>query len=107
VGVAPFDQTREDADRQLAAEGNSTVKVPQEHASRLTMAVVGVLTTVATQRLLTFGWKSVTGRKPPQPGDPEASWAGAVSWAVASGIGIGMARLWAQRLAEKWAARPH
>jgi hypothetical protein len=105
--VAPFDQTREDADRQLAAEGNSTVKVSQEHASRLTMAVVGVLTTVATQRLLTFGWKSVTGRKPPQPGDPEASWAGAVSWAVASGIGIGMARLWAQRLAEKWAARPH
>jgi hypothetical protein len=105
--VAPFDQTREDADRQLAAEGYSTVKVSQEHATRLTMAVVGVLTTVATQRLLTFGWKSVTGRKPPQPGDPEASWAGAVSWAVASGIGIGMARLWAQRLAEKWAARPH
>ncbi|HEU4547432.1 MAG TPA: DUF4235 domain-containing protein [Microlunatus sp.] len=87
-------------------EGKTTMIVSERHASRLTVAVVGVLTTVATQRLLTFGWKTVTGRKPPQPGDPEATWTGAVSWAVASGIGIGMARLWAQRLAEKWAARP-
>jgi hypothetical protein len=87
-------------------EGNSTMIVSQRHVSRLTVAAVGIVTTVATQRLLTFGWKAVTGRRPPQPGDPEASWAGAVTWAVASGIGIGMARFWAQRLAAKWAARP-
>lgn len=81
------------------------VVVSEKHASRLTVTVVGVLTTVVTQRLLTFGWKQVTGREPPQPGDPKATWAGAVTWAVSSGIGIGMARLWAQRLAEKWATR--
>jgi len=82
------------------------VVLSEKHASRLTVTVIGVLTTVATQRLLTFGWKRVTGRKPPEPGDPDATWAGAVTWAVSSGIGIGMARFWAQRLAEKWATRP-
>jgi hypothetical protein len=87
-------------------EGNSTMIVSERHASRLTVAVVGVVTTIATQRVLTLGWKVVTGRSPPQPGDAEASCTGAVTWAVACGIGIGMARLWAQRLAEKWAARP-
>ena len=98
---------RDADDRQRAVEGNPTVSASENHASKLTMAVVGVLTTVVTQRLLTFGWKTVTGRKPPQPGDPEATWTSAVSWAVASGIGIGMSRFWAQQLAEKWATRSH
>jgi hypothetical protein len=29
-----------------------------------------------------------------------------MTWAVASGIGIGFARLFAQRMAEKWLTRP-
>ena len=29
--------------------------------------------------LLTLGWKAATGKEPPQPGDSDASWAGAVT----------------------------
>lgn len=75
--------------------------VPENLTWRLSVAAVGAVTTIATQRLLTLGWTAATGQEPPQPGDSTASWAGAVTWAVASGIGIGIARLFARQLAGK------
>jgi hypothetical protein len=75
--------------------------VPEKLTWRLYVAAVGGVTTIVTQRLLTLGWKAVTGEAPPEPGDSKASWAGALTWAVASGIGLGMSRLFARQLAEK------
>lgn len=80
--------------------------VPEKLTWRLFVAAAGAVATIATQRLLTLGWKAATGNEPPQVGDSDASWAGAVSWAVASGIGLGLARLFARRLAGKVLTRP-
>ncbi len=65
------------------------------------IGVVGAGATFAAQKLLTFGWKQVTGEEPPSPTDPETPWARAVIWALASGVGVGAAQLISARLAAK------
>jgi hypothetical protein len=79
--------------------------VSEKFVGRVCLVIVGSLTTIATQRLLTFGWVAVTGKKPPQLGDSQTSWGGAVSWAVASGIGIGITQLLTRRLVVKYLER--
>ena len=54
------------------------------------------------QRLVSLAWKTVTGEEPPSPTDPEdIRPRSAVSWVVASGIGVGVAQLFAQRFAAR------
>lgn len=82
------------------------MNMPKDLRWRLTVAAVGALATVTSQRLLALGWRVATGKRPPKLGDVDQSVGQAVTWAVASGIGIGFARLFAQRMAEKWLTRP-
>lgn len=96
----------------LAWLGNKTlvcqepiVPVSEKLIQRVCLVVVGILTTVATKRLMTLGWMALTGKKPPQLSDPKVSWGGAVSWAAASGIGIGITQLLARRLVVKYLTR--
>ena len=42
--------------------------VPKKLIRRVCVVVVGILSTIATKRLLTLGWMAVTGKKPPQLG---------------------------------------
>jgi hypothetical protein len=73
---------------------------------KLYVGVIGVVTTVAAQRLVSTGWKVVTGDKPPKPTDPEVSTAEALSWALASGLGVGVTQLLVKRTAaRRWADR--
>jgi hypothetical protein len=66
-----------------------------------TAILVAVIAIVARQ-LLTLAWRTVTGSKPPSsPADPKTPVASAVSWVLASGIGVGVARLFAQRFAAR------
>jgi hypothetical protein len=59
-----------------------------------------------TRRLITLGWKRVTGKEPPSnPQDPQVGIGEAVSWAVLLGAGIETARLLAMRAATRKARR--
>lgn len=70
---------------------------------------LGALVGLATQRLIEMPWKLVRGSTPPKVlADRRSTWFDAVSWAVASGIGVGVARLVAIRTAAGvWEAAVH
>ena len=69
----------------------------------------GAVAGLITQRLLEAAWKSLRGdMHPPMPADRRSSWADALSWAVATGVGAGVARLVAIRTAARmWEAATH
>lgn len=68
---------------------------------KIYIGVVGTVTTIAAQKLITFAWKQVTGDEPPSPTDPDTPLRVAATWALASGIGIGATQLLTARLAAK------
>jgi hypothetical protein len=71
---------------------------------RIYAGLLGAATTFAAQRLVALGWRLITGNKPPTPTDPETPIVEAVSWAVASAVGVGVTQLVTQRFAAKhWA----
>lgn len=62
----------------------------------------GALAGMLTQRLLETAWKAVRGASPPpKPADRRSSWIDALSWAIATGVGAGVARLVAIRTAAR------
>jgi hypothetical protein len=68
---------------------------------KLYVGVIGAVTTIAAQRLLKAGWKLVTGKEPPSPADPDTPVLTAVSWAMASAVGVSVTQLLTQRLAAR------
>jgi hypothetical protein len=69
----------------------------------------GALAGALTQRLLGSAWKAVRGATPPpKPANWRSSWTDALSWAIATGVGAGVARLVAIRTAARmWEAAIH
>jgi hypothetical protein len=69
----------------------------------------GALAGLITQRILETLWKTVRGESPPPtPADRRSSWTDALSWAIATGVGAGVARLVAIRTAARvWEATIH
>jgi hypothetical protein len=69
----------------------------------------GALAGLATQRLFDRAWKGLGhASRPPVPADRRSSWAEALSWAVATGVGMGVSRLLAIRTAAVvWEAATH
>lgn len=63
--------------------------------------VVGAATLVISQKLVTKAWEAVTGDEPPDPNDPDTPLSSAVSWAVASGLGVGMSQLVMNRFVQR------
>jgi hypothetical protein len=58
-------------------------------------SLVGAL---IARKALTATWKIASGKEPPQnPAHPTVTWPEAVSWAVASGAVVGLARMIAQK----------
>ncbi|HYK71234.1 MAG TPA: DUF4235 domain-containing protein [Streptosporangiaceae bacterium] len=67
-------------------------------ASRAVAALVGAGAAFATRKLLTIGWKTVTGKEPPEhPEDPAVALSEALIWGVATGAAVAAARLLATR----------
>ena len=69
------------------------------------MALLGsILAAFLMRKALHATWKGLTGKEPPaNPEHPDVTWPEAVSWAVASGAAIGLARLAAQKkVAASW-----
>lgn len=60
-------------------------------------------TTVA-RKVLDTGWKTATGKKPPEkPEHPDVRWSEAATWAVASAVVVALGKLMAQRrIAATW-----
>jgi len=58
---------------------------------------------IATKKLLEVAWKTATGHAPPEnPEHPDVQWWEAVSFAIASGAAIGVARMLAARKAAEY-----
>ena len=70
---------------------------------------LGAVTGLATKRVLEVIWKAMRGSTPPKvEADRRSSWADALSWAIATGVGVGVARLLAMRSAAAlWEAAVH
>jgi hypothetical protein len=61
--------------------------------------MAGVAAGFATRKLVTAGWKKVTGKEPPSdPRDPRVSIGEALSWAIVLGVAMETARLVAIRV---------
>jgi Protein of unknown function (DUF4235) len=69
----------------------------------------GALAGLVTHRLTEKAWKELGhASHPPVPADRRSSWAEALSWAVATGVGMGVSRLLAIRTAAVvWEAATH
>lgn len=69
----------------------------------------GALAGLVAQRALDAAWKGVRHASPPPvPADRRFSWTEALSWAVATGVGMGVTRLLAIRTAAVvWEAATH
>jgi hypothetical protein len=65
-----------------------------------------VAATMAARKAMTAAWKVSTGKQPPSnPEHPDVSMAEAASWAVASGVAVGLARMLASRKAADYYRR--
>jgi hypothetical protein len=65
---------------------------------KLLAMVASLLGALVARKLLTTTWKLASGKEPPEnPAHPTVTWPEAVSWAVASGAVVGLARLIAQK----------
>lgn len=64
----------------------------------------GIGAGIVARKALTATWKVAAGSEPPgNPQAPDTSWKEAISWAAASGLAVGVARLLATRqLAAYW-----
>jgi hypothetical protein len=64
---------------------------------------LGAVTAVVAAKVVNKVWEVTTGDAPPDPNDPEVPLRRALTWAIASGIGIGLAQLMVNRLAaDQW-----
>ncbi len=80
----------------------SSMAISQSLVHKAYTALAGTLATVATQRLLTAGWRFVTGEEPPEPTDPEASNTAALLWALSSAVGLAVAQVVAARVGNRY-----
>ncbi len=75
------------------------MNVSQRLLWNLYAGAVGALSALIAQKAVRGAWKLATGDEPPDPNDPATPISEAVIWAVAGGIGIGVAQLLTNRLA--------
>jgi len=66
----------------------------------------GLAAVFVAKKGLDKAWSLATGKTPPEnPADPDVEVWEAVSWAIASGVAVGLARMLAQRRAASYYAR--
>jgi len=80
------------------------VKTSQRLVWNLYVGIVGALTTLAATKVVSKVWELSTGEAPPRPNDPDVPLRRALTWVVASGLGIGLAQVFMNRFAaDQWA----
>ena len=75
------------------------VNTSQKLLWNLYAGAVGALTTVLAVKAVNAVWELATGDSPPEPNDPEVPLRRALTWAIASGVGIGLSQLLVNRFA--------
>lgn len=66
---------------------------------------IAAVTALVAHKVVNSVWTTVTGADTPDPNDPAIPGREAIAWALASGIGIGMAQLVVNRFAaQRWEA---
>jgi hypothetical protein len=85
------------------------VQLLKKYGWKAITIALGALVGLVTQRLIEMPWKLLRGSTPPKVlADSRSPWLDAVSWAVASGVGVGVVRLVAIRAAAGvWEAAVH
>ena len=67
--------------------------------------VLGAVSTLIAQKVVTKVWEMSTGDQPPDPNDPDTPITKALIWATASGLGVGISQLVMNRFMQKrWIA---
>ena len=67
--------------------------------------LLGALTTLIAQKVVTKVWEASTGEPVPDINDPETPMARAFIWAAASGLGVGMTQIMMNRFIQRrWMA---
>jgi hypothetical protein len=70
--------------------------------SRAVGTFAALAAAMVTRKLVTVGWKKVTGKEPPSdPHDPHVHFGEALSWAILLGVTMETARVVAQRVAAR------
>jgi len=69
------------------------MQLTQKMIWKIYAGVLGAVTTIAAQKLVTKLWEASTGEAPPDPNDPDTPMSQALIWALASGLGVGVAQL--------------
>ncbi len=68
-------------------------------STRVAGMVAAFVAAAIARKVITFGWKRITGKEPPtDPHDPEVALTEALGWAVVMGVGMETARLLATRV---------
>lgn len=75
------------------------MKISQRLVWNLYTGMVAALSAVAAAKVVSKVWELSTGEAPPQPNDPEVPLRKALTWVVASGLGIALAQLLMNRFA--------
>lgn len=65
--------------------------------NKIFAGLMGAATTYVVQKSISTSWSAITGEEPPDPNDPDVPTSVAISWAVASGLGIIVAQLLVNR----------
>lgn len=66
--------------------------------SKVVNALVGASAAFVARKLLSFTWKRVTGKAPPEhPEDPQVALGEAILWGILLGAGVHTARMLATR----------
>ena len=104
-GIAPARRTAAGTRMQEAGPGQKGTGMADKRGNGVAQAVgvlAGLAAGFATRKLVTVGWKRVTGKEPPSdPQDPRVSIGEALSWAIVLGVAMETARLVAARAAAR------
>lgn len=68
---------------------------------KLYSTVFSLIVAAVTARLLSRGWKLATGEEPPDAQDPDTPTSKAVTWAIASAVGVVTSQLLTKRFTER------
>jgi hypothetical protein len=77
-----------------------------DFGSKAINALAAAAAAFLVRKAIGFAWTKTTGKQPPDtPEDPQVALGEAVAWAVMVGVGVGVARVLAVKLASRQTAR--
>jgi hypothetical protein len=95
VARARFGQSLETLQTEARTQVGATVERMLWKVAAAGTAIVAGLT---TRKLMDTAWRAARKHDPPRhPEAPGVGWAGAIAWTVATGVGVAVARLVAER----------